>query len=209
MKDMESVVCACKKSINFFELVVYQGVPYHEHCLRFKLAGELAKYDKKFQTGDLSIKDDHLRKELQFEYDLLRKKSTPTHSKKDPYRFCQKPGFGFLESSNVGYFPGPEGKQVCGDYIGLPLMRTECFKSVQKQKFKELEASRSERWAWEFFNDVSELKLIENENDKLPTFPLENSMKIGVKNQNRPIAILISPKCDSGRQVRIGENESS
>ncbi len=160
--------CFCKRNVTLFDAVFVDGQSFHEHCYRMSLARDLSHLDKKKQLGTITLAEANLEKEIIYKLDLARNgKTIPPDGvvKKDPYRFCQKPGFGFLDSSNVRLFTSGDGKYKSGHYIKLPFMRITSCRSIQEAKFKELEASRSLRWAWESFNLLDGGLLLLNSQD--------------------------------------------
>ncbi len=151
-----SVPCGyCHKDVVNFDAVWESSVPYHEHCWKISLGNELRKYDKKMQLGSLTVAEANFTKDIQFLSDVARQLQKITNKPHKSEKFLSKTG---------------------GDLVTRPTQRELCKASNLEVHFKQLEETRSERWAWEIFNLLENQKLL---TECEPTFPLETIENLG------------------------------
>jgi len=156
----------CHKDVVDSDAVWESSVPYHDHCWKISLGNELKKYDKKMQLGSLTIAEANFTKDIQFLSDISRQPAKQSNKPTKSEKFLSKTG---------------------GNLITRPELRELCNASNLKTHFKQLEATRSERWGWDIFNLLENQKLLcESE----PSFPLETTENLGGQIGGQPIVIL-------------------
>ena len=131
----------CRRNVYFMEShFVESGIDYHESCFVKHLCIRKAKLENKKSKGSITL--DEANDLLDTDKMLINATATNTGTTK----YSQKRKYDEL---------------IC-----RPLIREECKRSTIDKKFKILEESRRNRWAWESFNIIENMFLIGEGNEK-------------------------------------------